>query len=286
MQFKHIEIVGNDLWVSAYGGLFHSSNDGLTWNYVFFGTELEIFYGIYFYNESLGWTGSERGFYKTMDGGNTWNQTPASPYNGRARDIYFVTPEEGWVITGFGIYHTDDGCESWEQSHDRGGWAFSFVSDIKAWAVGDDMLAHMVNGRTWNEQPIPSGSMGRPPYFTDIQFLNRNLGWIGGKTPYIAHTQNGGLDWYEQSSAIDARITALFMLNESLGWAIGWGGHIFRTTSGNEISSYSWSTVSSVNPMVVAFVIIFAIGGLVILYRIRRYQPTLNQHASQDGELL
>ena len=270
MQFTQIEIVGDELWVTAYGGLFHSFDYGTTWDYIFFGVESEIFGSIYFYNETLGWTGSYFGFYRTVDGGNTWNRTSASPYNGRARDIYFITPEEGWVITGFGIYHTDDGCESWEQPHERGGWAFSFVSDSEAWAVGDNMLVHMTDGSTWVEQPIPSGTMGRAPYFTDIQFMDQTHGWIGGGIPQISYTRNGGADWYEQTVSVDTRILALFMFNESLGWATGWGGHIFRTTRANELGEYSWSTSNVTFVYGVTFILIALVAVSIIFLRFRK----------------
>ena len=124
----------NNIWVTGRGGLLHSIDDGKSWEYVSIDNEVGYFYGIFFFNETLGWTGSDRGLYKTVDGGMTWNKTESYPYEGRARDIYFTTPMNGWIIHSFGIYHTTDGGDSWKQQHDRGGWSFSFVSDTEAWA--------------------------------------------------------------------------------------------------------------------------------------------------------
>ncbi len=284
--FPRMEIVGNNMWVTADGGLFHSVNDGESWYYIPIGSESNHFYGLFFFNETLGWASSERGLYKTIDGGMIWNETLSYPYDDRARDICFTSPEDGWIINTFGIYHTVDGGETWEKSHSKGGWAFSFVSDTEAWAVGDDMLAHMVDGKTWIEQSLPNSAYGQSPYFTDIQFLNQTHGWIGGKTPLIAHSQNSGVDWYEQSVPTEERIEAIFMLNASLGWAISWGGHILRTTRGKEIGVYSWSTASNLGPVVIFLVIIIAIGVSVILYRIRKRRYLVShQQQSQDGEM-
>ena len=102
----------NNIWVTGRGGLLHSIDDGKSWEYVSIDNEVGYFYGIFFFNETLGWTGSDRGLYKTVDGGMTWNKTESYPYEGRARDIYFTTPMNGWIIHSFGIYHTIDGGDS------------------------------------------------------------------------------------------------------------------------------------------------------------------------------
>lgn len=268
----------NNIWVTGRGGLLHSIDDGKSWEYVSIDDEVGYFYGIFFLNETLGWAGSERGLYKTVDGGATWNKTLLYPYEGRARDIYFTTPMNGWIIHSYGIYHTTDGGDSWELQHDRGGWSFSFVSDTEAWAVGDNMLAHMTDGEVWAEQPLPPSRYGNPPYMNDIFFMNKTHGWIGALTPQIAHTKNGGIDWYSQSVSGDKSIITLYLFNESLGWAAGWDGRIYRTTRANEPETYSWGStnttlLTSVSILIIAIVIIS-----IVLVRFRK-RPSVTPSA-------
>jgi photosystem II stability/assembly factor-like uncharacterized protein len=267
-----IELVNEHLWVTSEGGLLRSINDGQTWNFILVGSDHDNFRCVHFFNETLGWAGSNRGIYLTQDGGTTWQKIMVWASDDKPRRFHFTTPQNGWLIGAYNIYHSSDGGVTWEVSHSKGGWTFSFISDVEAWAVGDNMLAHMVDGVTWIEQPLPVNEYGRLPYMTDIHFLNKTHGWIGGSDPLIAHTQNGGLDWYEQSVPVGSRINAVHFFNESLGWAIGWGGYIVRTTRGDELGSYSWSTSSPIVVYAVVTITIVVVGSLGLLLFKRRHR--------------
>ena len=133
------------------------------------------------------------------------------------------------------------------------------------------MLAHMVDGSTWIEQPLPPTGYSRHPYLTDVQFLNSTHGWIVGREPMVAHTQNGGIDWYEQSVSVDTRVNAVCFINESLGWAICYDGNILRTDRGNVLATYLWSTSS---PGIVIYativIVIVTVGSLGLLLFMRK----------------
>ncbi|MGY5852488.1 MAG: YCF48-related protein [Candidatus Thorarchaeota archaeon] len=272
MRLRQIQIVNEHIWVTGNGVLLHSINDGRSWEYVPIGDELGLYYGIFFFNETLGWTESEWGLFKTEDAGETWSKTRTYPYESRASDIHFTTPQDGWIIHGYGIYHSSDGGDTWEKQHSKGGWSFSFVSDTEAWAVGDNMLAHMTDGVNWIEQSLPSDAYGRAPYLTGVQFLSTSYGWITGSRPLVGHTQNGGVDWYEQSVTIGSRYNAVYFFNESLGWAIGWDCYIIRTTRGNQLGVYGWGssgTVIGYTAVAIAIVVVVSLG-LLLLKRKRR----------------
>jgi len=263
-------IISDTIWVTGTGGLLHSINDGKSWDYIPIANQQGLFAGIFFFNETLGWTGSERGLYKTIDGGKTWNKTESYPYESRARDIYFATPMNGWIIHSYGIYHTSDGGDSWDKQCELTGWSFSFVSGSEAWAVGDDKLVHMTDGETWIEQPLPPSRYGRLPYMTDINFMNKDYGWIGASNPHIAHTQNGGIDWYEQSIPEGDRIYALWFYNKTLGWATGRDGRIYRTTHADLLETYSWGSSNTALVYGVTFVLIAVVGISIIFVRYRQ----------------
>jgi len=270
MWFSRITFVETTVWITAQGGLFRSDTDGKTWEYLALGEDTDGFRGICFINDTVGWTGSNRGIYKTEDGGSSWDEITTWPFGDIPLDIHFTTEQNGWITGGYGIYHSVDGGITWVREHSKGGWRFSFISATDAWVVGDNMLAHMVDGENWIEQSRPTNEYSRPPYFTDILFLNKTHGWIGGSTPQIAHTQNGGVDWYKQSVAEDGRIYAIWFYNESLGWATGRDGRIFRTTIGSELGEFSWSTSTPTLVYGVGFAIIAVISISLVFVRYRR----------------
>ncbi|MGY5875267.1 MAG: YCF48-related protein [Candidatus Thorarchaeota archaeon] len=280
-SFLHqIEIINEHLWVASRGGLLHSINDGGTWNFVPVGSDYDNFRFVHFFNETLGWAGSNLGIYQTEDGGDTWRTIMVWTFDDKPRRIHFTTPQNGWLIGAYKMYHSSDGGATWEVHHNKGGWTFSFISDTEAWAVGDNMLAHMTDGETWVEHILTSDTSSQAQYMTDVQFLNSTHGWIVGSRPRAAHTQNGGLQWLQQSVPVDRRINAVNFLNESLGWAITWGGHILRTERGNEVGTTSWSPADYTANYVVAAILIIAVGsvGLLLFMRKRRnstHQSTL-----------
>ena len=276
MWLKNIEFNEGLVWVAGEGGLLYTNNDGASWNYKPVGTEHDNFRSIHFYNDTLGWAGSNRGVYKTNDGGTTWNMVFRWTFGDSPRSIHFTSSLIGWAIGSYGIYHTSDGGISWEVYHTKGGWDFSFLSDTEAWAVGDGMLAHMVDGMNWIEQSLPANEYYRLPYMTDIQFLNATHGWIGASDPMIAHTQNGGIDWYEQIVSYDTRIMSLNLINATHGCAIGWGGHIFRTTRANELGEYSWSTINVALVYGVTLVLIAVVAISIMFLRFRNKPPVVS----------
>lgn len=50
-------------------------------------------------------------------------------------------------------------------------------------------------------------------------FINREIGWVGGRRGVILHTTDGGRRWIEQVTGVKANVTGLFFLNARTGWA-------------------------------------------------------------------
>jgi photosystem II stability/assembly factor-like uncharacterized protein len=181
--------------------------------------------------------------YKTVDSGHTWSLTSSWITNETARMIHFITAFEGWAIGFNGIYHSLDGGDTWEQKYYDGGWAMSFVSTTEAWAVADGWLAHMSDGENWVGQETPRTSPFPPPqlpYYSDIQFLDGNNGWIVGDEAEVIYTPNGGVDWYSQEFPDERRLIAVDFINLTHGWAVAAEGYIYRTTQGNSLGTRLW----------------------------------------------
>ncbi|MHA1615052.1 MAG: YCF48-related protein [Candidatus Thorarchaeota archaeon] len=282
-RFNQIAIIDHEtLWVAGVGGLFYTDNCGQNWTMKPIGSSNSFFYGVHFLNRTHGWTGSSVNMYKTIDGGFTWQPVSSWITSDSARMIYFTTGLSGWAIGFSGIYHSNDGGDTWELQFEKGGWALSFVSDTEAWAVADGWLAHMTDGETWVEQPMPRPATNYPqsiPYFTDILFLDANNGWIVGDETEVAYTPNGGLDWYAQEFPGDNRLTAIDFINLTHGWAVGGGGYIYRTTQGNSLGTHLWTGIT--NPIILLIAgasaaVVVVLSGAFILRKRRRGNKTIH----------
>jgi photosystem II stability/assembly factor-like uncharacterized protein len=272
---------GYIIWITGKSSLYYSLDWGTTWNESAVISEAAGMSFVRFINSTHGWTASMGTLYKTVDSGLNWEEVEGWVFGSDVpRDLHFTSDTTAWAIGFFGIYYTSDGCETWTQKHDRGGWAFSFVDRTEAWAVGDSMLAHMTDGESWNELVFPRRSPFPflSPYFTDVLFVDENNGWIvGGITDdvHILYTQNGGNDWYEQttSSQIIARLMAVDFVNTTYGWAVGSDGIIIRTTQGNNLGSRLWNGMTDpvfLSDVAGLLVVVVLIPGVFIYFRRKR----------------
>ena len=240
-RFDAIHIIDHEtLWVTSTGGFVYSVDGGQSWNSI---SIIDVKAGlgfVKFINATHGWTSTMNDVYKTEDGGLTWHNVTSWQFSDSLRRMHFISPTRIWAIGFFAIYYTDDGGESWAAKYPRGGWAISFVSDTEGWAVADDLLLHMTDGETWVEQAMPRKSLSPllgPPYYSDVLFLDSNHGWIAGAEIPIAFTPNGGASWYGQQvqNDLDIRVMSVDFVNLTHGWAVGHGGYILRTASGDDL---------------------------------------------------
>ena len=243
--FRQIAVVNSDtLWIAGRGMLVYTTNGGQQWhNSTIIGSGTSGLLSVIFVNETHGWTSTKRDLYRTIDGGHSWENMSSWIIDDTVRNFH-VYNSEMWAIGFYGIYYSDDYGNTWTQLFDRGGWSLSFVNEYEAWAVADNMVAHSFDGMSWYSQSLPRPSpLGGvyPPYFSDILFLDRSNGWIGGLETPIAYTPNGGWDWYDQGVAGGIRINSLEFLNRTHGWAVGSEGTILRTTRGNVIGVRLWN---------------------------------------------
>lgn len=286
-RFEQIAVIDSEtLWVTCIGGLYHTENSGLIWNKTSVGDSDEFFYGIHFFNRTHGWTASHMNMYKTIDGGQNWEPVDSWTFDDDwGRMIHFVNELEGWVLGFLGIYHTVDGGDTWVKEVNRGGWTMSFVSETEAWVIADNWLAQMTDGETWIEKPLPRTSLlpSRPPYFSDIMFLDVNNGWIVGDETEVAYTPNGGRDWFSQSFPHDNRVSAVDFINVTHGWAVGRDGYIYRTTKGNSLGISLWTGLfdSGIIWVVSASVVVMIAICSTLVIRKRKQRITRTQQGAE-----
>jgi photosystem II stability/assembly factor-like uncharacterized protein len=271
-----IDIVDEDtIWITGIGGLFYTTDAGETWQKVDLVIGLVGMSTVEFINATHGWTATIDTLYKTVNGGQTWESVPGWTFDDLPRKMRFLSSSNVWAMGIYGIYHSQDGAETWEQVSNMGGWTLSCVSETEAWAVGDNRLAHMTDGQTWVELPVPArlpAPRVRPPYLTDILFVDADNGWIVGTEIRVMYTPNGGADWYEQSipEAVSDRLIAVDFVNSTHGWAVGYGGTIIRTTKGNTLGTRLWNGMTDRVFLSVVGVVAIVIIGVVFVFNRRK----------------
>ena len=74
-RYRKIAIIDSDtIWVTCRTGLYYTNDSGTTWDLTTLRkfNESFSFYGVYFFNRTLGWVSSNTRMYRTIDSGKTW----------------------------------------------------------------------------------------------------------------------------------------------------------------------------------------------------------------------
>lgn len=218
---EDISILSEDtIWFADHlpfdGGIFRTTNKGISWERKYDATPAPNPDHIYMYNGRIGFmTRSSNFLYKTTDSGNNWYTIPGGVYS----DISFIDSLTGWKANPVPpptMKKTIDGGLSWvEQVLPDGGIIlttninkFNVLNKDTIWGAGGQvfygggrrsgMLFRTTNGgNNWLFQ-VPDTSFGILG-FGKVQFLNKNTGWAYGTTldsiiviPTMIHTTNGG----------------------------------------------------------------------------------------------
>ena len=165
----------------------------------------------------------------TKDGGKTWSSSTLEPEgldqmdlntllafeDPVLYDVHFFDPTNGFVVGEFGkIYKTIDGGEHWiEKQKTLVGSQYFDVLDL--------------------------------PTFFDVEFSDRNNGYVVGLEGRVAHTTDGGETWAWVEHGV-AEYDAPFYASEILPngdlWVVGAGGQVVSALDGNPLSQGTLGT--------------------------------------------
>ncbi len=295
LQFSHplgwasiMDVVDEQtVWLNGFDHLYYTVDGGKKWNEIDVVSAGRAFSTVKFINRTDGWTASHGVLYRTTDGGQSWHSVPGWTFDDSPGMIIVLSPLNIWACSFDGVYHSTDGGETWVKTSSPGGWAMSFVSVTEAWLVDDDLLAHMTDGENWTELAIPGAFPWlslrlMAPYLSDVQFIDKDHGWIVGTEIPVMYTPDGGANWYRQSvpsTVTDtmSRIKAICCIDQTHGWAVGWNGVIMRTTSANSLGARLWG--GSADPLIFSVmgtaVAVVVVSGVFVLYR-RKHKATVS----------
>lgn len=197
-------------WIAGHNHLFRTTNGGQNWAVQDTSIGSCDALAVVDANTAIfaNWTGAgekSRGFRRTTDGGATW--TTADAEKNYYTDIEFPTASVGYASSGGTtgnarlVKKTTDGGATWttiSQNFPKGKYeltGIAFPDAQNGWTVTyDGFVYRTTNGGTdW----IYQDSLGSNS-FRDIDFLDKNYGWIvGGISGFqkTAYTTNGGTSW-------------------------------------------------------------------------------------------
>jgi photosystem II stability/assembly factor-like uncharacterized protein len=151
----------------------------------------------------------------TPDSGATWEVI----HSGTNRALYsveFVDDQNGWITGQDGvILHTGDGGKTWaRQQSGTVLYLFdvAFLDAKEGWVIGDKAtyLHTADGGRTWRAHKMARSAglsaeealVAQDPVLYDVQFLDKQRGWVVGEFGKIYHTADGGATWREQQESL------------------------------------------------------------------------------------
>jgi len=206
------------------------------------------FFKTFFLNQNTGWLLRSGGGYvlRTTDGCASFDSTFTN--NSFNRDIYFKDALTG-VLCGDGawVMRSTDGGVIWNQINVplyQGGmpnfYRLSFVGNNAGWTIGEGSASGLGKlvyrttnfGSNWDtigRVPYPDGQLNYSVFFSSL-----NTGYAGGTTGYIFKSTNSGFNWIQQVISGGGFRRDFNFVNDTVGWVVGGGGQIFKTTTGGQ----------------------------------------------------
>ncbi|MCI0450129.1 MAG: YCF48-related protein [Chlorobi bacterium] len=238
--------------VGWFQTILKSTNGGTNWLIIRDGQVSPpdpSFFKCYFLNANTGWLLRSLGGYvlRTTNGGLSFDSTFTN--NSFNRDIYFKDPLNG-VLCGNGawVMKSTDGGITWNQiflpllTSAPNLYRLSFVGDF-GWTIGEGgesglgrMVFRTTNfGSNWDSiarVPYPNNELNYSVFFSSL-----NTGYAGGTAGYLFKSTNGGFNWYQQVITGGGFRRDFNFVNDTVGWVVGGGGQIFKTTTGGQFVS-------------------------------------------------
>jgi photosystem II stability/assembly factor-like uncharacterized protein len=256
--------IGGGLCMMQFSGvsyMYKTTNQGLNWSvinsagggdYIYYVSSFSIVSPDIFYSSFCGqWSlgGSVGEIKKTTNGGLNFSSLPGV---GSHKSVSFINEQTGWTLANYADDIGKHYCYILKTTNSGNNWSVQlrdsirminftkvkFFNENTGYAIGGGNTPNRTlffkttsGGVIWDTLVIPNSSK-----YYSMSFLNPNTGWICG-SPYgdtsaIAKTTNGGQTWINQRKNINDYLTGIFMLNENVGYAVGYGGIILKTVSG------------------------------------------------------
>ncbi len=247
---EKIVVVGGNPFNDSITYMATTSNKGVDWffNDIFPGRQMNT---LFFKNNNVGiCAGDNQALYKTDNTGETWqlsswgialsNRDINKLFDGQYGSLYAAGGLDN--INGF-LLKSVDGGSTWQNIKE---WpdnelrtAFSPIhNNIVVAGYSGFMQLSSDDGETWQDCVI--SEIGYVPEFTDIDFIDENIGFCtGGKrgidsTSLILKTINGGNNWTIAYSTTGACLNDISMATSQIIYAVGDYGKVIKSIDAGE----------------------------------------------------
>ncbi|MBK8983761.1 MAG: T9SS type A sorting domain-containing protein [Ignavibacteria bacterium] len=195
---------------------------------------------LFFIDENTGWiAGGSQRVLRTTNGGDSIITDYL--FAGNLQDMYFKDALTG-IVSGSGtdMFKTTNGGLSWNNIVMPIGfripefYKLTFVNDLTGWVAGTDRRIFKTTdfGDTW----FYIDSIAVNPQMRCAEFIDENTGFVGGEQGYLFKSTDGGENFVRENSGLfpPAFMASIHFYNDSIGWAVGGGGKIIKTTNGGQ----------------------------------------------------
>ncbi len=228
--------------------ILKTTDGGETWSVksIYYASHLK---NIFFWDDQLGWACGYQGLIvHTTDGGETWNKQTSNLLSGYINSIYFISAQTGFAVSqndtlGSIFYTTINGGLTWDSTqiwstgfHIYGPKKVIFVNNQEGWVLAENCLLKTNDkGQSWN-MIIHTDDFTT---FSDMCFVGDNV-WITGYSGTIINSTNNGESWGVQmiddpfNGGYNNSFESIFMLDENVGWVVGFPYAAIKTTNGGQ----------------------------------------------------
>jgi len=226
---KHYD---NNLWAASGTSLFHSIDDGNSWEMIMdvsINGDENLRDVHLFDNQHIVFLAGRR-VYQSNDGGMNW--IFSNEFEVQFLKKFIKITDEKWIVLGHGGWDegnfiTYDAGKTWSKlnSHFT---AMQFIDENIGYAIDSALYKSSDGGISW--QNINPSVKNISYWVSELFFANENVGWINSGD-YLYSTKDGGINWNKEHGIKDLSTlygAALDILSENEIWAVGKNGHIYR----------------------------------------------------------
>ncbi len=242
------------IWVNSY--IYSTFNGGLSWrkcsipgdwgygSFVDFATPSVVWVAGTYGSDGFG-----RCVARSTNGGRTWkNRLSVTTSAGRMPTGLSAPSASTAYIWDRGLIVTRNGGATWRRVKTSYGfkrdawWAIDFPATKVGWALRRDTASFVRTrdgGKRWARQ-MP----GLVQHLTDMDFIDKDHGWVVGAAGSVYRTVDGGANWSFQQVPTSAGLTFVDFVDARHGWVStdsDWGKRnaVYRTTDGGD----TWTQV-------------------------------------------
>lgn len=241
-------------WVVGDSGIICKTTDGGdNWACIFLPGAANInLHAVYAHNSNdllIGgqdFNGPNQGYLATSDnGGTTWNPSAFETYvwDVDIKKIGMVNATTGYAATRGYVLKTTDSGATWQITDTasvHAGTMFVLLEDLAFFPDNDTVYTCGWYGGYFGTTVNAADEWNHNEDYQNynMDFLNPQVGYIGGWC-HIHKTTDGGETFTDVGGSMAPVFCDIFSIDftdEMIGYACGYGGKIFKTTTGGELS--------------------------------------------------